>query len=193
MKPTALKSLILFSLLFFAVITATAGILGALEAETVQSNVEYPLQPESLEVFLPETTEIDSAVFRNFRPPLTGKITSPYGYRTDPFTGEKSFHRGVDIGVKEGSEIAAVASGKVKTSAYSQLGGNYIILSHKNGTESYYGHLKTRLVSKGDSVEQGEPIGLSGATGKVTGAHLHFQLSFNGRTVDPQRYLDLAS
>jgi murein DD-endopeptidase MepM/ murein hydrolase activator NlpD len=97
----------------------------------------------------------------------------------------------VDIAVPAGTEVRAAAGGTVTASTYGSVGGNYVIITHENGTQSYYGHLQTRTVSKGDSVERGQIIGLSGATGKVTGAHLHFQLTYNDRTVDPQKYVDL--
>ncbi|MBQ4323086.1 MAG: M23 family metallopeptidase [Clostridia bacterium] len=193
LQPTK-KEIITLTLILFAAMTACTGILGliptAAAVETGRPETSFPVTEEVFSV-LPE--ESASTLFSAFLPPLQGKITSSYGYRTDPFSGETSFHRGVDIAVPSGSEVKASCGGTVKASAYSDIGGNYIILSHENGTESYYGHLQKRIVAKGDTVEQGQIIGLSGATGKVTGAHLHFQLTYNGRTVDPTRYLGLSS
>ena len=186
----------IFSLLLIAALFATTGILGILtESATDQEPSSLLQPPETTEAFAPEVTEEpeDVTVFSGFQAPLTGRISSFYGYRDDPFTGESDFHRGIDLAVKEGTEISAVADGTVTASKYDTVGGNYVIISHGGGRESYYGHLKTRLVSRGDEIKQGELIGLSGATGKVTGAHLHFQLSYNGRTVDPLRYLNFAS
>lgn len=157
-------------------------------AESPAFEIDAPLSEEVFSV-LPE--EISTEVFAGFQAPLTGKITSRYGYRSDPFTGETKYHRGVDIAVPAGTEVRAAAGGTVTVSAYGSVGGNYVIIAHENGTQSYYGHLQTRTVSKGDFVKQGQIIGLSGATGKVTGAHLHFQLTYRDRTVDPQKYVDL--
>lgn len=157
-------------------------------AEAPAFEIDAPLSEEVFSV-LPE--EVASSVFSEFQAPLTGRISSRYGYRSDPFTGETKYHRGVDIAVPAGTEVRAAAGGTVTASAYGSVGGNYVIITHENGTQSYYGHLQTRTVSKGDSVERGQIIGLSGATGKVTGAHLHFQLTYNDRTVDPQKYVDL--
>lgn len=159
-----------------------------LTAEAPAFEIDAPLSEEVFSV-LPE--EVASSVFSEFQAPLTGRISSRYGYRSDPFTGETKYHRGVDIAVPAGTEVRAAAGGTVTASTYGSAGGNYVIITHENGTQSYYGHLQTRTVSKGDSVERGQIIGLSGATGKVTGAHLHFQLTYNDRTVDPQKYVDL--
>lgn len=191
----SLKNIFIFTMLSFAAATALAGILGTVESEAKQreNNFATSLPYDSLEVFSFSSPDVESDVFAEFQEPITGRISSPYGYRTDPFSGEIAFHRGIDIAVTAGTEIEAAATGTVKASAYDSVGGHYIILSHENGTESYYGHLRTRLVSRGDIVRQGDIIGISGASGRVTGAHLHFQLSYNGRTVDPQRYLNLAA
>lgn len=150
------------------------------------------------EVFVPPAAEISAEpeeaaanVFVGFTAPLSGIITSPYGYRTDPFSGQTSYHRGVDIGVKEGTDVLACAAGKVTVSEFNSVGGNYVIIDHGGGQKSYYGHLQTRLVSAGDDVAHGQVIGLSGATGMVTGPHLHFQLFYRDRTVDPTRYVSI--
>ncbi|MBQ1272664.1 MAG: M23 family metallopeptidase, partial [Clostridia bacterium] len=117
-------------------------------------------------------------------------VTSAYGFRRDPFTGEQTFHRGIDISAQEGTPVLAAYGGTVTQSDYDPTGGNYVVLSHRDGTQSYYGHLKTRFVARGDRVEKGETLGLSGATGTVTGAHLHFQLTKGNQTYDPLRFLN---
>jgi len=190
-KRSRNQTLITTLLLFAGLLTVT-GVLSMLPRET--KNVEeQKTESAAEEVFLEIQIQEDAvSVFRSFAPPLQGIVTSAYGYRQDPFSGNVSFHKGVDIAVPEGTEVAAAENGTVKRAAYNGIGGNFIIVSHENGTESYYGHLQTRIVSEGDLVAKGDIIGLSGKTGRVTGPHLHFQLTYHDRTVDPQRYLNLS-
>ncbi len=121
-----------------------------------------------------------------------GNVTSAFGYRKDPF-GEidgDSFHSGIDIAAELNSEVKAVLDGTVLSSAYDPVGGNYIIISHGNDFTSYYGHLSQRNVFPGDKVLSGQVIGLSGESGKVTGAHLHFGIYYKKNPVDPDVYFD---
>ena len=177
--------------LIAAILTLT-GIISMIprERETVE---EQKSESTAEEAFLEISFQENAiSVFSSFAPPLQGTVTSSYGYRQDPFSGNVSFHKGIDIAVPEGTEVKASEDGTVKQAAYNSIGGNFIIVSHKNGTESYYGHLQPRLVSAGDPVKKGDVIGLSGKTGRVTGPHLHFQLTYKERTVDPLRYLDVS-
>lgn len=188
-RKRQLRQAAIFTLLLFGALTAIAGISMLIPAEApVAKEAPKTDAPPAAEVFAPADPE-STGVFAGFQPPLTGRISSEYGYREDPFTGEVCYHKGVDVVVKEGTEVKAAASGTVSASAYDGVGGNFIVIDHGNGTESYYGHLRTRTVTKGDAVERGQVIGLSGNTGKTTGAHLHFQLSYRNRTVDPLVYL----
>ncbi len=119
------------------------------------------------------------------------KVTSPYGMRT--IWGEQKMHNGIDL-VGEGStldNIIAFADGKVVVSKYSSDIGEYIKLDHGNGNYTRYLHLKSksRTVKVGDTVKKGQVLGYMGATGKVTGAHLHFDININGKYVDPEPYL----
>lgn len=190
-----LKQSLILTLLLFAATAAVTGITGLMPkgdiSESVEHKTEEPIYEEEVFAVLPEQTTV--TVFSDFLSPLTGSISSKYGYRKDPFSGQTKYHKGVDIAVPSGTEVKAAQEGVVTASGYNSVGGNYIVVDHGNDVESYYGHLQTRTVSVGDSVERGQVIGLSGKTGKVTGPHLHFQLIYHNRTVDPERYLDLAS
>lgn len=193
-QKESLKQITTVTLVLFAVTAAVSGIVGLIPQEqSTQAAVitEEPAFAEEVFSVLPQEKTV--TVFDGFQAPLTGKVSSPYGYRSDPFSGALKYHKGVDVAVAEGTEVRAVAKGTVTASAYNGIGGNYVVIDHGDGRESYYGHLQTRTVAKGDVVELGEIIGLSGKTGKVTGAHLHFQLSYGQRTVDPEKYLDLLS
>ena len=119
--------------------------------------------------------------------PISGvpDVTSKYGTRIDPFTGRKAFHSGIDLAVPENTEVFSCGSGKVIETAYNRTNGNYIIIDNENNYQSYYGHLSRILVKQGDKVIKGQIIGLSGNTGLSTGPHIHFQISFDGKSINP--------
>ncbi len=98
---------------------------------------------------------------------------------------KQAFHAGVDLEAAEGSSVLAVADGTVAASTYDMVYGNQITIQHADGMLTTYSHLSERLVSEGDSVRQGQIIGRSGATGWVTGPHLHLDVQVNGEYVDP--------
>lgn len=124
--------------------------------------------------------------------PLSGyhTITSEFGYRTHPVTGELySYHQGIDIYAPTGTSIMAVASGTVAWASYSSTAGYWIGIDHGNGVYSVYMHCSKLYVSAGQTVSQGEVIALVGATGRVTGPHLHFAIRLNGTYVNPHSYV----
>lgn len=123
--------------------------------------------------------------------PVVAKITSKFGYRTDPKTGKQNaFHNGIDLAVPLGTEIKSPMPGVVDAITSGGDGGNQIILKHDNGYKTGYAHLSKQLVKKGDKIKQGDIIGLSGNTGKSTGPHLHFTLTDpSGAKVDPQKMI----
>ena len=120
--------------------------------------------------------------------PVSGKITSGYGWREDPvrpIPGEKRFHRGVDFIGKTGDPIKAAMKGTVLHIDNNPNLGNFIILKHDNGYQTLYAHLSAYSVKAGEKIEQGQEIGKIGATGYTTGPHLHFETFRNGNRVDP--------
>ena len=131
-----------------------------------------------------------SDLFPEYAVPVMGTVSSEFGYRSDPFgSGDAELHSGIDIAVSTGTEVHAFCGGTVTACEYSEIGGNYIKIEHDNGFYSYYGHLSEILVKSGETVSTGQKIALSGSTGKVTGPHLHFQLIYNGRAVDPSSFI----
>lgn len=118
------------------------------------------------------------------------RISSPYGWRICPFHG-REFHSGIDIPGPAYTDIKATKSGVVKTSKYSNSYGNYIVLTHNDGSTSLYAHLIKSYVSVGQEVERGEVIGAMGSTGNSTGNHLHFEMwtgSDSSTRVNPMNY-----
>ena len=127
----------------------------------------------------------------NWLKPVSGKITSKFGYRTDPKTGAPhAFHNGIDLALAEGTKIKNPLDGYVQDVNFNPKGGNQVIIMHENGYSTGYSHLSQALVKKGDKVKQGDVIALSGNTGKSTGPHLHFTLNDpSGAKVDPMKYI----
>ncbi|MDR0561994.1 MAG: M23 family metallopeptidase [Spirochaetaceae bacterium] len=119
--------------------------------------------------------------------PVRGRITSNYGYRSSPFTGQgRQFHSGMDIGVPMGTPIKAAMSGRVAIAGYDSVYGNYVVISHHSGYRTLYGHMSVIRTKPGAYVETGERIGDAGSTGLSTGPHLHFTVYKNGVTVNPR-------
>lgn len=123
------------------------------------------------------------------RPVESGWISSSYGRRTDPITGKRSLHEGIDFAGKSGSDILAVASGVVVFAGDKDGYGLLVEIDHGNGLSTRYGHNSKLLVHEGEVVKQGQTIALLGSTGRSTGPHVHFEVLRDGRHVNPARYL----
>jgi murein DD-endopeptidase MepM/ murein hydrolase activator NlpD len=122
--------------------------------------------------------------------PTTSRlITSGYGVRMDPFTGQPAFHSGLDIAGKQGDPVFATADGTVTFAGYDATHGNHLLIDHSNGIVTHYMHLSKILVKNREEVSKGEKIGLMGTTGRSTGPHVHYEVLKNNRTVDPTPYL----
>ncbi|MDR0644828.1 MAG: M23 family metallopeptidase [Treponema sp.] len=118
------------------------------------------------------------------------RITSPYGWRTDPVTGKgRRVHEGIDLAATVGVPIKAAMDGRVVAASIDPVYGKYIIISHPNGLQTLYAHMNAFAVKDGNYVYQGTKIGEVGATGYVTGPHLHFGVYKNGKSVNPLIYL----
>ena len=120
--------------------------------------------------------------------PLPGyyRLSSLFGYRIHPITGEAHSHTGIDIPAPGNTPILACKSGQVVTSAYHYSYGNYVVIAHGNGNSTLYAHMSSRAVSEGDMVTQGQTIGYVGTTGSSTGNHLHLEVRDNYTRVDPE-------
>jgi murein DD-endopeptidase MepM/ murein hydrolase activator NlpD len=122
------------------------------------------------------------------RPINRGWISSYYGMRTDPFTGRREFHKGMDFAGKEGSDVVAVGAGVVTWAGDRYGYGKLVEVNHGNGYATRYGHNKEVLVSVGDTVKKGQTLGHMGSTGRSTGPHVHLEVLYKGKPVDPKKY-----
>ena len=125
------------------------------------------------------------------RAPLIGEaaVSSPFGYRTDPFLGRPELHPGVDLVQDYGSEIRATAGGRVTHAGPMGGYGDMVEVDHGNGLVTRYGHLSEILVAEGQEVTAGALLGRLGSTGRSTGPHLHYEVRVDGEPVDPERFL----
>jgi len=123
------------------------------------------------------------------RPVRDGYISSYFGQRMDPFTGEEAIHKGLDFASESGSDVLAVASGIVTWAGPREGYGNLVEINHGNGLVTRYGHDATTLVHVGDEVERGQAIATVGSTGRSTGPHVHFEVLRNGQAVDPMSFV----
>jgi len=124
-------------------------------------------------------------------PTRSRRITSTWGYRRDPFTGEIVFHDGIDIAGRAGDPVYAAGDGTVEDAGIDNTRGRYVVIAHRNGLTSRYYHLSSVDVEPGDAVKRNERIGSLGSTGRSTGPHLHFAVAREGESVNPLDYLEL--
>lgn len=123
-------------------------------------------------------------------PTLKGTpVTSEFGWRQHPITGERKLHTGIDFGAQFGTPIYAVAGGKVEFSGEKGGYGNAVIIEHNDNLSTLYGHVSKLYVNEGASVAPGQLIALVGSTGFSTGPHLHFEVRINDKPVNPRPYL----
>ena len=121
-----------------------------------------------------------------YRSPIDrGRVTSLYGWRSDPFTGSREFHSGLDIGAAEGTPVHAARDGKVAEIGQNDLLGRYVVLTHPGGYQTVYGHLSAINATIGEEVITGFILGAVGHTGLATGPHLHFEVRTRAGTRDP--------
>ena len=116
----------------------------------------------------------------------SSSITSPYGWRRDPITGDSRFHRGVDLKAAYGQDVPAAAGGRVLFSGSQGSYGTTVVVEHQDRSRTRYAHLSVALVEAGDEVSRGDLIGRAGSTGRATGPHVHVEVvDVDGNSVDP--------
>jgi len=139
--------------------------------------VDYFEEQKELRVILPSIK------------PVAGTLTSPFGPRLDPYSGEGAMHSGIDFAAPEGTQVVAPAYGRVVFYANDGLYGNLLVIDHGAGFQTQYGHLSEALVPVGATVERGQAIARVGNTGKSTGPHLHYEIRKLGVPVNPMQFI----
>lgn len=121
--------------------------------------------------------------------PADGFVSSEFGYRTSPFTGQKEFHKGLDITAPTGTPVLAPARGVVSFVGVDGAYGLSLTINHGQGLVTHYAHLQKADVKEGQSVERGQPVACVGVSGRTTGPHLHYEVRLAGAPLDPMRYI----
>jgi murein DD-endopeptidase MepM/ murein hydrolase activator NlpD len=121
--------------------------------------------------------------------PTTGWLTSSFGGRRDPFTGGRDYHAGLDISADRGKPVRATADGTISEAGWSGNYGNMVLVGHRFGLSTRYGHLSHLAVRPGQTVRRGDIIGFVGSTGRSTSPHLHYEVLLNGQAINPLRFL----
>ncbi|MGJ8690254.1 MAG: M23 family metallopeptidase [Gammaproteobacteria bacterium] len=161
--------------------------------ELEQQIADRAQQLEILEGLMLER-QFESEVFLTGRPIKKGWMSSPFGRRTDPFTGQIAWHSGVDFATgAAGEDVIAVAAGVVTAAGDRQGYGLTVDVNHGNGYVTRYGHAEKLLVDVGEIIKKGQTIALVGSTGRSTGPHVHFEVYKHGRVVDPSSYIHRTS
>ena len=127
--------------------------------------------------------------FKMIMPLKPIRVSSDFGYRVNPITGNYGIHGGVDLSADSGTPIKAVLSGKILKSKYSSDYGNFVTIDHGDGLVTLYAHCSKLLVRAGDTVSQGDTIALVGSTGRSTGPHLHLEVRINDVRINPDYFL----
>lgn len=171
------------------------------EAESSGEADETPAEPEAVAAFLaaqaiysaydlPENVDYTYAPIPfPYTQPVSGSQSSGFGYRIHPIANELRFHYGTDVSANTGDSVCAFADGTVTFAGYCDSFGNYIRIDHGDGWDSLYAHCSALTVQTGASVTAGEEIAKAGATGLVTGPHLHFELRHDGIYINPEYYI----
>lgn len=140
-----------------------------------------------------ENTLLEKSVLKNLSPDIfpvdASYNSSSFGWRIDPFTGQKAFHEGLDFLASEGTPIVAVAGGIVSISGHYTEYGNMVEITHGGGLATRYAHASRLAVRVGQRVSKGQKIAEVGNTGRSTGAHLHYEIRLNSVALDPKKYL----
>ena len=123
--------------------------------------------------------------------PVSGLVTSRFGWRSHPVSGQDDFHTGVDIAAAQGTPILAALPGVVEQTGYSESYGNFVVLRHSDNLRTTYNHCSEILVKEGEQLARGDRIALVGSTGISTGPHLHFEVEVKGLKADPLRALEV--
>ena len=122
----------------------------------------------------------------------TGKVTSGFGWRADPFHGAAKFHRGIDVRAAYGQDVPSAGSGRVVTAGTEGGYGQTVVIEHAGGVRTRYAHLSTTLVAPGDEVREGQVVGRAGHSGRATGTHLHFEvMTASGEPLNPEQFAGL--
>lgn len=163
---------------------------GRAEPETQRGHERYltRIQRERAAPYVNQVMAIYTALTFEWPVGTPHRISSPFGYRGDPFLGTRRFHNGVDLAIRVGTEIRSAGEGRVKYATYDGVNGYFVKMTHGYGLSTAYCHNSELLVRPGDRALQGQVIALSGNTGRSTGPHLHYIVRIGRKAIDPEQF-----
>jgi murein DD-endopeptidase MepM/ murein hydrolase activator NlpD len=163
------------------------------EFGSLLSELSHAVEERSDQLTVLEALLVSTSVNKKFLPSLApvdgGWLSSSFGWRIDPFSGQKSFHEGLDFPSESGTPIVAAASGKVIFADVHPQYGKMVEIDHGNGLVTRYAHASKLFVKEGDFIVRGQKVASVGSTGRATGPHLHFEVRLNGVPQNPARFL----
>ncbi len=161
---------------------------GSVDMQTLMEELQKTVETvDEIKDYLRRQKDIYLAVPKGY--PVKGNVSSPFGRRENPFTGEMSFHSGMDISASPGVPIRATADGIVSHAGWTAHSGYLVVIEHGCGFTTVYAHNKKNAVKAGETVNRGETIGYVGSTGKSTGPHVHYEVWEKGKSVNPKKFL----
>jgi murein DD-endopeptidase MepM/ murein hydrolase activator NlpD len=162
---------------------------GSLDTDAIREEViQTAAMVTEIRAFLASQRDLYRATPRGM--PVDGRLSSPYGYRNHPRTGDRRFHGGVDLSASLGSAVRATADGIVSFSGWTLESGNAVVVEHGNDFTTVYCHNQKNTVRVGQKVARGDLVAMAGSTGTSTGPHVHYEVWRGGRHVDPAPYLE---
>jgi murein DD-endopeptidase MepM/ murein hydrolase activator NlpD len=171
--------------------------LSVAEFESLLATLGRQVEDRADQLSVLEALLVEDSAKRKFLPSLLpvvdGWYSSNFGFRIDPFTGQSSFHEGIDFIAETGTPIVAAASGKVIYAGWHPQYGRLVEVDHGNGLLSRYAHASRLVVDEGDLVVRGQRIAYVGSTGRSTGPHLHFEVRLNGVPQNPARFIQASN
>jgi murein DD-endopeptidase MepM/ murein hydrolase activator NlpD len=162
---------------------------GAIDMETLKLQIKKSIESVSeIKDYLSQQRDIYMATPKGW--PIKGNVTSEYGRRIHPMTGDEDHHTGIDIGSTPGNPITATADGIVSFSGWNGGSGNLVVIEHGFGYSTFYAHNKMNAVQVGQRVKRGDVVAYVGSTGNTTGPHLHYEVWKNGSPVNPKSFIE---
>lgn len=161
---------------------------GSLDMELLRTQIEEAMKSVTdIRKYIAEQKDLYLATPTGW--PVSGHISSSYGYRVHPKTGERQFHTGVDISIPRGTEVKATADGIVSFSGWTKNSGHVVVIEHGYGFSTAHAHNQKNLLKVGERVRRDQPIAISGSTGLSTGPHVHYEIWREGRHMNPKSYI----
>lgn len=164
--------------------------LGSIDIEALKQEISKTVETVGdIKDYLSQQRDVYMATPKGWPVEGKGHITSHYGQRIHPKTGDQDFHGGIDVGADPGHPVISTADGIVSFSGWSGGGGNVVVIEHGFGFTTLYAHNKMNIARVGQRVKRGDVIAYVGSTGNATGPHVHYEIWKNGKSVNPKLYI----